>query len=203
MKGKMFKLPPPNKKGLISFEEALVKRKTVRSFKPDHLKLEELSQLLWSTNGLVDPYGRRVVPSAGALYPMEIYVAVGDGGVEGLGKGVYWYFPEQHALKPIKLEDVRRELSEASLWQTWMAQAPIIVVIAAEYARTTSKYRERGIRYVLMEIGHSAQNLFLQAVCLGLGAGIVGAFYDEEVKRILSLPPNHDPLLLMPVGHPR
>lgn len=199
----MFKLPPPNKKGPLSFEEALIKRKTVRSFRPDPLKLEELSQLVWSTNGLVDPYGRRVIPSAGALYPMEIYVAVGERGVEGLEKGVYWYLPEEHALKLLKPEDVRRELSEASLWQTWMAQAPVMVVLAAEYARTTSKYRERGYRYVLMEIGHSAQNLFLQAVSLGLGAGIVGAFYDEEVKRILSLPMNHDPLLLMPVGHPR
>jgi len=203
LKERMFKLPPPNKKGPLSFEEALIKRKTVRSFRPDPLKLEELSQLVWSTNGLVDPYGRRVIPSAGALYPLEIYVAVGERGVEGLGKGVYWYLPEEHALKLLKPEDVRRELSEASLWQTWMAQAPVMVVLAAEYARTTSKYRERGYRYVLMEIGHSAQNLFLQAVSLGLGAGIVGAFYDEEVKRILSLPMNHDPLLLMPVGHPR
>ncbi|RLA85253.1 MAG: nitroreductase [Deltaproteobacteria bacterium] len=198
----MFHLPPPRKRGEVSLEEAITRRRTVRSFLPDAVDLSELSQLLWSTNGLVDPSGRRAIPSAGALYPLEVYVAVGREGVKGLEVGVYRYVVEDHALLRTLDRDVRKALAQASLWQMWMAEAPITFALCAEYKRTTVKYRERGLRYVMMEVGHAAQNLFLQAVCLGLGAGIVGAFYDEEVKSVLSLPEDHEPLLLMPVGHP-
>ncbi len=198
----MFQLPPPKKRGEVSLEEAMTRRRTVRSFLPNAIDLSELSQLLWSANGLVDPSGRRTIPSAGALYPLEVYVAVGQGGVKGLEGGVYRYVIEDHALKKTLNGDVRKALAQASLWQMWMADAPITCVLCAEYRRTTVKYRERGLRYVMMEVGHAAQNLFLQAVCLGLGAGIVGAFYDEEVKSVLGLPEDHEPLLLMPVGHP-
>lgn len=197
-------LPQVAKKGKLSFEEAVCFRRTIRSFRESPLELGQLSQLLWASNGVVDPATeRRTIPSAGALYPVEVYVVVGKGGVEGLEDGVFHYLPFEHALLRIKEGDLRSKVAQASLWQMWMAQAPVIFVFCAEYARTTSKYRERGIRYVLMEIGHAAQNLFLQSFALGLGAGIVGAFYDEEVKTILDLQRNHDPLLLMPVGLPR
>jgi len=200
----MIPLPSPSTKGTVSLEEAVLRRRTVRSFRPTPLGLEQLSQLLWATYGVIDPaQGRKAIPSAGALYPLEIYLAVGAAAVEGLGEGIYRYWSEEHALDLTASGDRRRELAEASLWQMWMAEAPVTFAICAEYRRTTVKYRERGVRYVLMEVGHAAEHLFLQSVALGLGAGIVGAFYDEEVKEILGLPQEQEPLLLMPVGYPR
>jgi len=200
----MISLPPPAITGTMSLEEAISRRRTVRAYRPLPLDLQQLSQLLWATHGVIDPVeGRKAIPSAGALYPLEVYVATGKEGVKGLEAGVYHFLPEDHALEMILSGDRRREVAEASLWQMWMAEAPVTFAIAADYARTTAKYRERGIRYVLMEVGHAAQNLFLQSVALGLGAGIVGAFYDDQVTNALGLPPEHEPLLLMPVGHPK
>ena len=185
-------------------EEAIATRRTVRSFSPQALSEEQLSQLLWATWGVIDPReGRKAIPSAGALYPLEVYIAVGADGVRGLEEGVYRYLSEEHSLERIASGDRRREVAEASLWQMWMASAPVIFVIAAEYGRTTRKYGDRGVRYVLIEVGHAAQNLFLESVALGLGAGIVGAFYDDKVAEVLSLPERHEPLLIMPVGYPR
>jgi len=200
----MISLPAPHEKGRVSLEEAIAARRTVRSFSPQALTDEQLSQLLWATWGVIDPReGRKAIPSAGALYPLEVYVAVGADGVRGLEEGVYRYLSEEHSLERIASGDRRREVAEASLWQMWMASAPVIFVIAAEYGRTTRKYGDRGVRYVLMEVGHAAQNLFLESVALGLGAGIVGAFYDDKVAEVLSLPERHEPLLIMPVGYPR
>jgi len=185
-------------------EEAIAARRTVRSFSSQALTDEQLSQLLWATWGVIDPReGRKAIPSAGALYPLEVYIAVGADGVRGLEEGIYRYLSEEHSLERIAPGDRRREVADASLWQMWMASAPVIFVIAAEYGRTTRKYGDRGVRYVLMEVGHAAQNLFLECVALGLGAGIVGAFYDDKVAEVLSLPEHHEPLLIMPVGYPR
>lgn len=200
----MIPLPPPSTKGTVSFEEAVLRRRTVRAFRSTPLELGQLSQLLWATYGVIDPaQGRKAIPSAGALYPIEIYLVVGSASVEGLGEGVYRYRSEGHALDLTASGDRRRRIAEASLWQMWMAEAPVTFAICAEYHRTTVKYRERGVRYVLMEVGHAAEHLFLQSVAIGLGAGIVGAFYDEEVKAILELPKEQEPLLLMPVGFPK
>jgi SagB-type dehydrogenase family enzyme len=123
--------------------------------------------------------------------------------VEGLDAGVFHYLPLGHALEATTQGDKRREVARASLSQLWMAEAPITVVIAAEYQRTMGRYRERGTRYVLMEVGHAGENLFLQSVAVGLGAGIVGAFDDEAVAEALQLPARHQPLLIVPVGYPR
>lgn len=185
----------------MSVEEAILRRRTVRSFSPIPMDLSDLSQVLWASNGMTEG-GRRTLASAGALYPLEVYAAVGRGGVRGLPEGVYRYLPEAHALEEVSSRDVRSLLARASLGQLWMAEAPVTLALCAEYERTTFRYGERGVRYVLMEVGHSAQNVFLQCEALGLGAGIVGAFYDEEVREVLSLPRAHRPLLLMPVGHP-
>jgi SagB-type dehydrogenase family enzyme len=196
-------LPAPVFKGKISLEEALNSRRTVRAFAPTPLSLGELSQLLWATYGVTEPQeGAKTAPSAGALYPLDIYLMVGKGGVEGSESGVYHYLPARHALASQVLRDRRKEVARASLDQQWMADAPIMVIITAEYRRTTGKYRERGIRYVHLEAGHAAENLFLQGVALGLGAGIVGAFYDNAVVEALELPAGHEPLLIVPIGHP-
>jgi SagB-type dehydrogenase family enzyme len=199
----MIQLPRPSFKGGISLAEALHDRRTVRSFAPRPLSLDQLSQLLWACYGVADVRSRgRTAPSAGALYPLDCYLAAGEKGVGGLDAGVFHYLPHAHALEATISGDKRRNVARASLNQLWMAEAPIMVIITAEYQRTMGKYRERGTRYALMEVGHAGENLFLQCVAIGLGAGIVGAFDDEAVAKALQLPARHEPLLIVPVGYP-
>jgi len=195
-------LPKPSLDGKVSVEKAIKERRTIRNFKDRPLPLSHLSQLLWAAQGITDPKeGKRAAPSGGALYPLDIYVIVGEKGVEGMEMGVYHYLPERHSILPISKGDRRKEIASASLSQMWMTKAPVIFVITGEYKRITGKYGERGIRYALIEVGHVGQNLFLQAEALGLGAGIVGAFYDVDVSKIMGTPPQHEPLLIMPVGY--
>ena len=195
-------LPKPSLDGKVSVEKAIMGRRTIREFKDRVLSLNHLSQLLWAAQGITDPIEmKRAVPSAGALYPLDIYVIVGEKGVKGMEAGVYHYLPRTHEILPIAKGDLRKEVASASLRQMWMTQAPIIFIITAEYKRNTWKYGERGIRYALIEVGHVGQNLFLQAEAMGLGAGIVGAFNDLEVSKVAGLPPKHEPLLIMPVGY--
>jgi SagB-type dehydrogenase family enzyme len=137
------------------------------------------------------------------LYPMDIYAVVGRAGVEGLQPGIYHYEPEGHTISLLLEGDLREYLASASLHQMWMARAPLYLVVTAEYSRITSKYGERGVRYALMEAGHVSQNIFLQAEALGLGAGIVGAFHDDEVIQVMKILRSHEPLLMMPVGNRR
>lgn len=200
--GPFISLPAPTLKGKLSVEEALEARRTVRRFGSRALTLAQLSQLLWAADGVTDPSrGYRSAPSAGALYPLDLYVAVGERLVADLRPGVYHYLPDRHGLKLNREGDVRKELARASLYQSWMAEAPIMVVITGEYARCTRKYGERGVLYTHIEVGHVGQNLFLQAEALGLGAGIVGSFENRAVSQTLSIPEAHEPLLIMPVGH--
>ncbi len=194
------KLPKPRFKGNISVEEALKSRRTVRAFSKRSLSLDQFSQLLWAGYGITEGF-RRTVPSAGALYPMDLYAAVGKDGVEWVDEGVYHYIPEEHSISLQTMEDVRAEIARASLFQSWMADAPVVFIITAEYRRVTIKYGDRGIRYAIIEAGHIAQNIFLQAEALELGAGIVGAFDDERIMNIANLLRNHYPLLIMPVGY--
>ncbi len=195
-------LPHPTLDGKVSVEQAIQQRRTVRSFRPDPLTLEQLSQLVWAAQGITDrSTEKRAAPSAGALYPLDLYVIVGKACVRGMEEGVYHYLPGNHSVSTVTGGDRRKEVALASLWQMWIAQAPVVLVVAAEYGRITGKYGDRGIRYAHIEVGHVGQNLFLQAEALGLGAGIVGAFQDGEVTRILGMPRNHEPLLIMPVGY--
>lgn len=195
-------LPKPSLDGKISVEKAIKERRTIRNFKEDAISLGQLSQLLWAGQGITDAMeGKRSAPSAGALYPLDLYILVGPSTVEGLEAGVYHYRPEAHAIVQIAKGDRRKDIALASLWQTWMARAPVLFIITAEYRRITGKYGDRGIRYASIEAGHVGQNLFLQAEALGLGAGIVGAFQDREVARLMAAPPSHEPLLIMPVGY--
>jgi len=194
-------LPPPAHKGTVSVEKALKARRTVRHFANRGLTLAQVSQLLWGTDGISDPRGLRTAASAGATYPLEIYLVAGERGVANLAPGVYRYLPQGHALQPAAKGDLRADVARASLHQSWMAAAPVMVVIAAEYRRCTARYGERGIMYTHVEAGHAGTNLFLQAEALGLGAGIVGAFEDKGLAQVLKLPSAHEPLLVMPVGY--
>lgn len=200
----MIKLPQPSLEGKMSVEKAIKGRRTIRDFKEQILSINHLSQLLWAMQGVTDPVAmKRTAPSGGALYPLDIYMVIGEKGVESLEAGVYHYLPEKHTISQISKGDRRKEIALASLQQMWMAKAPIIFVITAEYKRITVKYGERGLRYALIEVGHVGQNLFLQAEALGLGAGIVGAFYDLDISKVMGTPSQHEPLLIMPVGYRR
>jgi SagB-type dehydrogenase family enzyme len=132
---------------------------------------------------------------------MDLYAVAGTGGVKDLEAGTYHYDPNEHSISSILEGDIRVDLARASLSQMWMATAPVNLIITVEYRRISVKYGERGARYALIEAGHIGQNIFLQAEGLGLGAGIVGAFHDKNVSRVLKIPRDHEPLLIMPVGH--
>ncbi len=188
-------LPTPSQRGEVSLEEALTRRRSIREFREEGLTWAEISQLLWAGQGITHPRGLRTAPSAGALYPLELYVATGE--------AVYHYSPRSHSLTMISPEDRRLGLWEAGLMQDALREAPAIIVIAALYARTEGKYGPRAERYVHLEAGHAAQNILLQATALDLGAVPIGAFYDQKVQEVLALPSDHEPLYLIPVGHPR
>ena len=191
-------LPEPRCDSDVSVEEALLKRRSVRNYTDQTLTLQEVSQLLWAAQGITDPSGKRTAPSAGALYPLELYIVVGS--VEDVTKGVYKYKSQQHELVGVLDGEQRKALAEAALNQQSIAQGAIDIVITAIYERTTGKYSDRGIRYVHMEAGHAAQNVYLQAVAMNLGTVVIGAFYDGRVKEVLNLPESEEPLYIMPVG---
>jgi len=134
---------------------------------------------------------------------MELFIAVGEGTVTGLARGVYRYVPSEHALVQTARADVRASVAEAALGQQFLAQAPLDVLFAADYGRTTGRYGERGMRYVHMEVGHIGENIYLQAEAMGLGTVAVGAFRDDQVAKAFGLPRGLAPLYLMPVGYPR
>ncbi len=194
MVGRAVELPAPRTDGPMSLERALAERRSVRDFTDERLTLEELAQLLWAAQGITADWGGRTAPSAGALYPLEVY-AVTPG-------GLYHYLPDGHRADVLRADDLRRPLAAAALGQSAVAEAPAVLVIAAVFRRTEVKYGERAERYVHLEAGHAAQNVLLQAVALGLGGVPIGAFSDREVQRVLGLPADHEPLYLIPVGHP-
>jgi SagB-type dehydrogenase family enzyme len=192
-------LPAPRLSGALSVEQALRTRRSVRAFADAPLTLLEVGQLLWAAQGITQA-GNRTAPSAGALYPLELYVAAGR--VEGLTAGVYRYLAAGHRLQRVLTRDVRVELSQAALGQDCVRDAPAVLVFAAVERRTTRKYGARGVRYVHMEVGHAAQNAFLQVTALGLAAVVIGAFDDTAVQESLALPPQESALYLLPVGRP-
>ena len=196
------RLPQPSIKGQDSLEEVIRRRRTIRSFRSTSMTQEQLSQLFWAAQGITEERGyKRAAPSGGALYPIDVYAVVGAGGVEGVQSAIYHYGADDHSVSLVAEGDLRQPLAKASLGQMWMAKAPVSLVITAEYRRITSKYGERGVRYAMIEAGHVAQNIFLQAEALGMGAGIVGAFHDHEVIQVMKIPLSHEPLLIMPVGY--
>ncbi len=191
-------LPKPMFNSGTSVEEALLKRRSVREYASVPLTLAEVSQLLWAAQGMTSESGGRAAPSAGALYPLEVYLAVGN--VQGLAPAVYKYRPGRHELVKIKDGDVRAGLSDAAVGQSCVKEGAIDMVIAAVYERTTRKYGERGVRYVHMEAGHAAQNIYLQAASLGLGVVTVGAIDDSRVKSVVGMSDDEMPLYVVPVG---
>lgn len=195
----IIQLPAPMYESSTSVEEALLNRRSVRDYKTESLSLSEVSQILWSAQGITDTAeGLKTAPSAGALYPLEIYLVAAN--VKDLNAGIYKYSPQDHTLQKISEGDKRDEISNASLKQESITSASAIVVITAIYERTFFKYGKRTERYVNMEVGHVGQNIYLQAVSLGLGTVMIGAFTDEALKKALNLRDDEHPLALYPLG---
>ena len=191
-------LPKPRYDGPVSVEYALLRRRSVRNFKDQPLSLAEISQLLWAAQGMTTPGGYRTAPSAGALFPLEVYLAAGN--INALSAGIYKYKSHDHTLAQVVVADKRSELSRAALNQGSIARAPAVLLFCAVYDRMTCKYGDRGIRYVDMEIGHAAQNVCLQAIALDLATVVIGAFRDHEVKHIANLTHDEEPLYFIPIG---
>jgi SagB-type dehydrogenase family enzyme len=194
-------LPQPVYTGRMTVAYALKVRRTVRSFKPQSLSLKQLGQILWAGYGITANPFFKTVPSAGATYPLDLYAVVGQNGVKDLAPGVYHYRPAKHELRRVKSGDFRHEVARRAWSQSWMAFAPMMIVITGEYGRTTWKYTARGRLYVQVEAGCAAQSIFLMVQDLGLAAGIVGAMRVSAVRDKLGLPDEHEPLLVMPVGY--
>ena len=180
-------------------EELIAKRRSVRRYKDRKLSRSVISRLLWAAQGISSEDGLRTSPSAGALYPLEIHVVMGEGGE--LEPGVYRYVPVDHILVRETAGDLREKLSKAAFSQPMIRNAPVSFVISAVYARITGKYGNRGFRYTHMEAGHAAENVYLLGTELGIGTCAVGAFDDEEVKSVLKLPTNEEPLYILPLGY--
>jgi len=203
MRQVVIKLPPPLLKGKVSLEEAITKRRAVRRYRPESLALFQLSQILWSAQGVTGGGRLRAAPSAGATYPLEIFVVIGKQSIEELETGIYHYEVDSHSLSLHKPGDFRIDLARAALDEGFIAVAPVDIVICALYTRTSYRYGRRGERYVHMEVGHVGQNIHLQAVALGLATVEVGAFDDEDVRKVLGVEEQIKPLYIMPIGKPR
>ncbi len=191
-------LPAPVKEGNVSVETALQKRRSVRSYAMTPLSLEDMGQLLWAAQGTTSPHGFRTAPSAGALYPLEVYIVIGN--VSGINDGIYRYLPREHALNLIQSGDYRGKLSSAALGQACVREAPAVIVFTGISSRITGKYGQRGIQYMMMEAGHAAQNVCLQAVARQIGVVPVGAFKENQVRQIFQIDQSELPLYLLPFG---
>lgn len=192
-------LPSPERSGSLSIEQALDERRSVREYRPDPLERAQIAQLAWAAQGVSDPgRGYRTAPSAGATFPLEVDLLIH--GVDGIDDGVYRYLPGEHALRLRFGGDHREALARAALGQAWVREAPVVMVLSAVLARTEGRYGERAERYVHMEAGHAAQNVYLQAVALEIGTVVVGAFDDDGVASVLQLERGEQPLYLLPLG---
>jgi len=191
----IIKLAEPNTKGTLPLEKAIATRRSHRDFLPQPITFEQIGELVWAAQGQ-DPAGRyRTAPSAGATYPLELFVVTSE--------GLFHYLPAKHSLEKHSDQDLRTTLASAAWGQNFIEEASLTLVFTAEFARTTRRYGERGIRYVYMEAGHAAQNVHLQAESLGLGSVAVGAFDDASVSKILSLPDHLEPIYMVVVGYCR
>lgn len=209
MSSEVVYLPMPRiRKNILSIEEAIAYRRSIRNYRSEPLSIEQLSQILWATYGVSNPSRElKTSPSAGATYPLEVYVIVKTNSVKlkndsYLEPGVYRYDWREHKLILVEKGDFSRELARACLEQSWVANAPVNIVLVAVFERTTMYYGERGYRYVYIDTGHAGQNIYLESTALGLGTVAIGAFYDDEVSKVVGLKENEKPLYVFPIGVP-
>lgn len=203
-RGPKVQLPKSSFKGIL-LEDALLKRRSIREYTETPVALTELSQLLFSAQGVTgNIYGTllRTAPSAGGLYPIEVYIVANN--VEGLKRGIYHYSVRDHSVVLIREGDFRKDIMHAALKQEVMRDAAAVFVLSAVFDRVRSKYGERGYRYSYMEAGHVSQNIYLQATSLGLGSVVVGAFIDGDVNELIGVDGRKEAAIsLHAVGSPR
>jgi len=185
--------PKPNLEGLMSLEQAIVSRRSRREFLAKSLTLEQIGQLAWAAQGQDASSKYRTVPSAGATYPLELFLVTEE--------GLFHFLLAKHALEKLVDRDLRSALAAAAWGQGFIEAAPLTLIFAAQFTRTTTRYGQRGVRYVYMEAGHAAQNVHLQAESLGLGSVAVGAFDDASVSKVLALPDYLEPIYMVTVGY--
>lgn len=190
--GESLALPAARTEGSISVEAAIARRRSCRRYAADPLTIDQVGQLLWSAQGVTNRRGLRAAPSAGARYPVEVLLVCED--------GLFRYVPDDHAVAKAAEGDLRRPLAAAALGQSFMAVAPACLVLTGIHERTTSRYGERGLRYVHMDVACAAENVHLQAEALDLASVAIGAFDDRQVQRTLGLEQDESPLYLIPVG---
>jgi SagB-type dehydrogenase family enzyme len=207
MENNLITLPDPELGSNTSIEKALFNRRSIRRYLDKAISLSEISQILWSAQGTTTGDGKRTAPSAGATYPLEIYLNASN--VASLSRGIYSYDSTRHTLHKLFQQEQKSAIASAALDQSFIMQAAAIIIITAIFERTTNSYGKRGIQYVQQEAGAVAQNIHLQAVSLNIGTVMVGAFRDDQVKRLLlphlrnfnnDFSVNEEPLLLMPLG---
>jgi len=194
-------LPRPELHGTMALEQALQQRRSRREFAAAPLALRDVAQVLWAAQGVTDARGLRTAPSAGALAPLEIYLVAGN--VSDLPAGVYRYQPAAHTLAAVQAGDLRSQVTASALGQPALREAPATLLIAGVYSRTRQRYGDRAERYVHIEVGHAAQNIYLQCTARGLATVLIGSFDDAALRAALALPPDHAPLALMPFGRGR
>lgn len=187
-------LAAPRKAGGLPLNEAIAGRRSVREWSTGSLSSEELSQLLWAAQGVTGTAGERAAPSAGAVHPLLVHLLTAG--------GVHRYDPDSHCLERVAVDDRRERVADACVEQHFIARAPAVLVLAAARPSARASYGVRGDRYAMLEAGHVAQNVLLEAVSLGLVAVPIGSFYDYEVRRDTALGEKVDPLYVLPVGQP-
>jgi SagB-type dehydrogenase family enzyme len=203
----VIKLPTPDTQGHVPLEQTLKTRRSVRTYKNQPLSFKNISQLLWAAQGITNERGFRTAPSAGAKFPLEVYLVAWN--IENIPAGIYHYSPQNHALTPISTssesieitpEELKEKLSKACLSQPCVTNSTGAIILSAVYERVTQKYGPKGEQYALIEIGCASQNIHLQAVSLNLGTVFVGGFNKQDIQKILALPQDNHPGCVMPVG---
>jgi SagB-type dehydrogenase family enzyme len=202
---KKFSIRPLDQKGGKSLWEAISQRRSIREFSARSIAFSELSQLVWATQGITLKawgFDFRASPSAGALYPIETYLVANR--VEEIPPGLYHYHVREVQLILLKEGHFGPDLCRSGLGQEMLEEAACVFVWTAVVARSKWKYRERAYRYIYMDAGHIGQALYLAATALDLGCCTVGAFYDEEVDRVIGADgKNEFSVYLGAVGHAR
>ena len=198
-------LPSPALTGNLSVESAIQNRRSVRHYSNQSVSIENVSQILWAAQGITDTENNlRAAPSAGQVYPLEVYVIAGPD-VSGLQEGVYHYVPSNNTLELIMNGDLRSDLSGIANGQPWVKEAPLDILITGDYRKMIDKYtdRELSTRFVDLEAGHAGENIYLQAEALGLATVSLGSFNENQLIQRFKLPNNETPLYIFPIGHPQ
>jgi len=191
---KIIQLPEPKLTSRTSLEKTIAQRRSTRNFSSEPLDFVQIGQLAWAGQGVTEEKkGLRTAPSAGALYPLQLYFVMPD--------GVYLYQPAQHSLKQIAQKDIRQPLAEAALGQDFVELAPCNIIIAGSRGKLLHQYRKNANRYMLLEAGHVAQNILLQTVSLELASVPVGAFEPARVRKLCRIEPGYDALYILCVGN--